>query len=212
MNESTERDALGNQIVPRDVRVATPVTWFDFDLDPETSRRSIIQFVEERAGRSPDREQIRRELQGWLEQATADARSQGAVFASVLADTVERQPVGACLIASLARDDGPGLGDDRARVEALAGRLARLGGPLAGIPIGVRELPAGSAVRSRRRATIDSLAFDGHPVEVESLQYFVLIPGTTDVLLLSFSTPNLGLADAMVELFDATAESLQWRW
>jgi hypothetical protein len=44
------------------------------------------------------------------------------------------------------------------------------------------------------------------------VQYFVPLPGSTDLVLLSFSTPNLGLADAMVELFDAMAESLQWRW
>jgi hypothetical protein len=211
MNEDPQPEALGNQAVPRDVRLATPATWFDLDLDPETSRASITRFVEERAGRSPDRAQIRRELQGWLEQATADARSQGAVFASLLSDTVEGRPVAASLIASLARD-GPGRGDDRSRVEALAARLARIGGPLAGVPTGIRELPAGWAVRARRRTTIESFAFAGHPAEVENLQYFALIPGTTDVLLLSFSTPNLGLADAMVELFDAIAESLQWRW
>ncbi len=47
---------------------------------------------------------------------------------------------------------------------------------------------------------------------METLQYFIPVPGTARLLVLSFSTPNLSLAPAFLELFDAMAESLHWRW
>jgi hypothetical protein len=125
---------------------------------------------------------------------------------------VEGRPVAASVIVSLARDRSPGPGDARARAAALEIRLAQPGGPIAGAATATKELRAGWSVRARRRILIEPPGFEGHPVEVENLQYFVPLPGSTDLVLLSFSTPNLGLADPMVELFDAMAESLQWRW
>lgn len=44
------------------------------------------------------------------------------------------------------------------------------------------------------------------------VQYFVPVPGVPSLLVLSFSTPNLPLAEVFVELFDAMAQTLQWRW
>jgi hypothetical protein len=42
------------------------------------------------------------------------------------------------------------------------------------------------------------------------LDYQLPVPGTEAHLLLTFSTPLVEIADAMVELFDAVAASLTW--
>jgi hypothetical protein len=198
--------------VPRDVRVATPDTWFDLDLDPKTSARSIAWLVEERAGRNGKQVPTRWQLTAMLEKATADARSHGAIFASVFSDVIEHRPVAALLIISLANDHAVVAGAGETRAQAIAGVLGRPGGPADGAEIRVVELPAGWAVRSRYRAAVDPEGLEGYPVEVENLQYFTLIPSTTNLLLLSFATPNVGVADAMVELFDGVAESMRWWW
>jgi hypothetical protein len=125
---------------------------------------------------------------------------------------IEGRPVAASVIVSLARDGSPAPGDAKARVTALESRLAQPRGPIAGAATATKELRAGWSLRARRRTSIEPPGLEGHPVEVESVQYFVPLPGSTDLVLLSFSTPNLGLAEPMVELFDAIAESLQWRW
>jgi hypothetical protein len=198
--------------VPRDLRIATPANWFDLDLKPSTSAESIVRLVDERVGGGAEQADNRRELVRILRKATVDAREQQAVFASVLSDVIEGRPVAGSVIVSLAADGTPAPGDAKARVEDLQVRLAQPGGAIAGAATETRELIAGWALRARRRMTVEPPGLEGHPVEVESLQYFVPLPGSTDLVLLSFSTPNLGLADPMVELFDAMAESLQWRW
>lgn len=92
---------------------------------------------------------------------------------------------------------------------ALAGGLARLTDGT-GAASTVVELSAGPAVRLRRRGSAEGP--DARVVEVEMLQYFVVVPGAARLLLLTFSTPNVALADALVELFDAIASTLRWRW
>ena len=42
------------------------------------------------------------------------------------------------------------------------------------------------------------------------LDVFVPLPGSTDLLVLSFSTPIEALAEALVQLFDVMAASLRW--
>src|SRR5258707_15773536 len=104
--------------MPRDLRLATPANWFDIDLNPSTSAESIARLVEERAGREPDQAENRRQLVRMMRKATADAREQDAIFASVLSDVIEGRPVAASVIVSLARDGSPAPGDVEARVTA----------------------------------------------------------------------------------------------
>ena len=199
--------------IPRDLRLATPANWFDLDLNPSTSAESIARLVEDRVGGGAEQAENRREVVRMLRKATVDAREQEAIFASVLSDVIEGRPVAASVIVSLAKDGSPAPGDTATRVRALEVRLAEPGGPIAGAATATKELPgAGWSLRARRRVSIEPPGLEGHPVEVDNVQYFVPLPGSTDLVLLSFSTPNLGLADAMAELFDAVAESLQWRW
>lgn len=73
----------------------------------------------------------------------------------------------------------------------------------------MRWLPAGPAARLRRRQSAPTT--NGQVVPVESVQYFVPLPVGDRLVLLSFSTPCLGLAEAFVELFDTIAETLALR-
>src|SRR4051812_26590981 len=90
--------------VPPDLRLATPANWFDLDLNPGTSAESIARLVEDRVGGGPEQAENRRELVGMLRKATADAREQQAIFASILSDVIEGRPVAASVIVSLAGD------------------------------------------------------------------------------------------------------------
>ena len=198
--------------MPRDLRLATPANWFDLDLRPGTSAAALERLVEERAGGGPGQADNRRQLVRMLRKATVDAREQQAVFASILSDVIEGRPVAASVIVSLAKDGSPAPGDPQTRMRSLEVRLAQPGGPIAGAATTTVQLRAGWSVRARRQMPVVPPGFEGHPIEVDSVQYFVPLPGSTDLVLLSFSTPNLGLADAMATLFDAMADSLEFRW
>jgi hypothetical protein len=193
------------------IRVLTPANWIDLDLDPATSEASLAKLVDARVGGGRERAADRKQLTAWLQSATAQARDNGSVFASMLSDTVEGVPVSASLFASLAANDRPVVPGqtDSDRAGGLAAYLTASGAPLEGAMVRVVELPAGWAVRARRRT---SVRLDGlnRVVEVENLQYFTLIPGSPTLLVLTFSTPVVSLADALVSLFDAIAETLKW--
>lgn len=194
---------------PRDLRVATPANWFDLDLEPATSEASIERLVAQRAGDGSEQAEVRAQLVGLLRRATSDAVARGAVFASLLSDVIGGRPVAASLIVSVAADtEDAGGGDLQALVERLR-RSPGSDGELA--QVGVVELPAAPAVRLRRRTATEPEG-DAEGAVVETVQYFVPVPATASLLVLSFSTPNLALAEAFVELFDTMAHTLQWRW
>ncbi len=192
---------------PKDFRVATPNNWFSLNLDPRSMQRSITRLVEARVAPGPEFEGARRELTEVLRNVAADAAEQGAVHAFMLSDVIAGRPVSASLTCTLTTTaEEPDLEDvSRQLRHAAKGRLR-------GAEVTVIDLPAGSAVRSRERRIDDVPEPIARRVEVESLQYFVRVPDTNALLLLSFSTPNLPIADALVELFDAIAGSLEWEY
>lgn len=185
------------------IRLATPGDWFDLDLDPRTSEASIRQLVRERApGRHPDQVAQRRELTELLVQATRQARLQGAVLASVLATMMGDRPVSADLLAAVT----PVVGD--VDLPALGDRLAAEAGPSEQVrEVDLIELPVGPALRVRKGVRPTVL---GREVDTEVVQHFVPVPGGDRMVVLTFSTPVVVLADAFAELFDAIAESLRF--
>jgi hypothetical protein len=74
------------------------------------------------------------------------------------------------------------------------------------------ELPAGPAVRLRRRTDSELAGTTGETAVAAETQYFVPIPATDRMLVLTFATPNVGFHAEFEELFDRMAETLQWQW
>jgi hypothetical protein len=188
------------------IRLRTPAAWVDLDLDPVTRSGSIARVVEERGGADPEA------LTAMLEAAAGDAARQGGVFASLFSDAIGGKAVSASLVVSVA-DADPDIDSEtdpaRAggiRVAIAEDLAAEFGGN--GADAQVRSLEAGPAARVRCRLPVEEV---GRTTEVDSLQYFVPFPNADRLAVLTFSTPNLGLADAFAEVFDAIAATLQWQ-
>ena len=179
----------------RGFRLALPMTWFDVDVDPRTRRESISGLISERAP-GVDHAGGAGRLAAVIEGAAAEAQRRGAVLAALFADVVDGRPVSASLVASVVRGR---RGNES--VDVIAGLVAELDGD-------VVELPAGRAVRCRPRQRAD--AGDGPSLEVEIVDFYVPVPGEADVVLLSFSTPNLDAGDAFAALFESLASSLRF--
>jgi hypothetical protein len=188
--------------------VVTPATWFDLDLDPSTRAASMAGLVESRAAGGGVGPAERAELVRLLESTAAAAEAQGAVYAALYSDVLEGRPVSASLVISIVEGRAgppPPLGTDRAAVAEGVSRLLAGAGA-----VEVRDLPGGPAVRVRKRIQAQVAPGEGPVAEVENVQWFVPLPGGRHLALLSFSTPTLGLAEALGELFDTIAGTLSW--
>jgi len=194
-------DAQGATAVPT-VMVFVPATWSVLDLDPQTRTGSVARLVEEKIGGGSDLSQARRRMTDQLERAVDSAVGQGAVLGYVLLTSGGGKVASASLFVSLV--DGVGdPGDQVPEPAAAAGALAaRLGGE-------VRPLPVGPAVRVRRRRSV-ALEDGGNPSDVEIVQWYALHETGRRLATMTFSTPNVGLADEFGEVFDLIAATLRW--
>jgi hypothetical protein len=204
---------VGDGIREPRLSIATPATWVQLDLDPATRAASIQRLVKERAEAFPEAARFGPELARSLEATVAAAQEQGGVFAAVFSTVSDGKPVGASVVVSLIPRANPStetsVGDPR-RVLA-EGFRERYAGPET--DVAVVDLPPGPATRVRRRLRAEVPVGSGGPAvgaDVEQVQYFVPLPGVTHLALLSFSTPNLGLAEPFGELFEAMARTLTW--
>jgi hypothetical protein len=185
------------------IGLRTPAAWFDLDLDPATRGASIDRVLAERAVGSAEG------LRASLEAAAEQAIGQGAVFASLFSDTLDGKAVSASLVVSVI-DAVPDPASAPAAPAAIAEELVEefLDD---GATAAVRNLDAGPAARLRRRLPVGGATGpSGLPEEVDTVQYFVPFPDADRLAVLTFSTPNVGLADAFAEVFDAVASTLQW--
>lgn len=186
-------------------RIATPADWFDLDLDSDDPD-DLVELVAARSALTREQAAEAGELLEVLAAARAQAVSHGAVFASMLSREVEGEPVSATLLVALRREPGYAAA---AGADALARRLRRTpsSGPRA---VDVVELAAGPSVRTRGRTPARPAGPSGPTIEVDTVQWFVPVPEGDALLVLTFSTPNLALADVFAELFDAMAATVAW--
>ncbi|MGH9247020.1 MAG: hypothetical protein ACRD29_22415 [Acidimicrobiales bacterium] len=193
---------------PRDFRLIAPEGWFDVDLDPPTMFETIDRLVDERLTQAPAAEPRRDEILAIARRGVTEAAAAGAFRAWFFSDVIDGRPVSASLTATVARLEdasvdgrGPrGVAERLAQTAASSGTRAKLA---------ATELPAGPAVRLRRHVEAPA-AGRATKVGSVSVQYFLAIPSTRSVLLLSFATPNLALEEPFLALFDSIVATLRW--
>jgi hypothetical protein len=198
--------------------LTVPANWCRLDLDPRTRAETIARLVEERIGAGPGQEMraARRELTAVLRRYARQAASRGAVYAALMDQEVE----GLSLSASLLVAVGEAPRDAAGRPVLDPAELGRI---MSGLddsrpaatdrpPADLFETRVGTAARLRRTTDSGFADTDGRAVVTAETQYFVPVPGTDKVLALTFSTPSLPARQALEELFDAIAGTLDWVW
>lgn len=182
-----------------------PPGWWHVPLD-ERRHRSITALLDRQLASLPrDRvATLRRELDGELTRLVERAVENRAVEMYLNIDVMRGLPVAAsCLVTLVSVRFGTALS---------ATELAAMMGDRPGDEVGVLEVAGTLAARVRRREPVtDTDGLSTGELAVTRLQVYVPVPNTTEILLLSFSTPMDPIADAMVTLFDAIAGSLRWK-
>jgi hypothetical protein len=195
-----------------------PPGWSRVPLNRPGARRFVRRMVEVRAGDQPRdtvtpvRVALERELLSVVDRAV-DA---GAVDLFMVAEQRHGKPVAATLTVTYVPIPGCAGASDLDLTEL----AVRLRDP--GTETGVTTLACGPAVRTVRvlagPSVPDALPADSPGAGQESLDvvvvdYVVPVPYSAGTqMLLTFSSPNLVVQDAMVGLFDAIASTLRWTW
>ncbi|HVW33739.1 MAG TPA: hypothetical protein VHL53_14475 [Acidimicrobiia bacterium] len=174
-----------------------PATWVPLDLDPATRVRGIAGLLDPAAPA-----EVRRRSQALLEATTYQAAKAGAVLAYLFSSVREGKLAAASLLVSVV-EAAPDAEATNPGPAAVVATLADRYGGTAG------ELSAGPAARLRRRRRVEPQG--GLPGGDAELVYWYVPHETGRCLaLLTFSTPNVELADEFGEIFDAIAGTLRW--
>ncbi|MFJ4818835.1 hypothetical protein [Streptomyces sp. NPDC088801] len=199
----------GSVAPPTDYRLLLPEGWFRVHIDPELRERSVDALVSRQFEGVDNAPHLKRQLrESLLAQAAAAFRDGGIELYLSL------QKAGALTIpASLLVTLLPPTGGDQPSAQDIAARLSAD----EELEVTVVELSSGPAVRTRRwTGQPDRPAPAGVPGSPDetlpsvTVDYQLPIPGAGTSLLLTFSTPLVEIAEAMVQLFDAVAASLVW--
>ena len=180
-----------------------PPGWVRLPTAAAEARRAVRSLVGRRLRHLP-RDQIaagRRVLERELRQQLAEARDAGASDVYAQVDLIRGMPVSAGLTVSLLQvaGDGDTLLRGLTAVLGAAGDVVESGTAAAG------DLPA-----LRRRRRFRRSLSDGAPALTHTaVDWVVSLPDGDDVLVLAFATATEQVADALVALFDAIAQSLE---
>ncbi|MFI7395346.1 hypothetical protein [Streptomyces tendae] len=187
-----------------------PEGWFRLDIDPERRERSVDALVDRRFEGTDNMPHIKRQLRQDLLAQAAAAFREGGIELYLSLQQAGPLTIPASLLVTFMPASPNGTTPS---LEDVATRLASDGQA----EVQVVELAAGTAVRVRRVTGGPGQAPPvGLPGKAEetlpsvTLDYQLPVPETGAHLLMTFSTPLVQIADAMVELFDAVAGSLTW--
>lgn len=182
-------------VTPSDFTLLLPPGWVRLPLDGREHER-VVALVNDKVQELPAqaREGLRRTLTRDVSASLEKARAAGGVDVFLCVAESHGVPIAAsCLVTFLdTRDELPlqGLLDEFAADQ-----------------VGLVTIAGAHAVRRRYVEESES----GEAVLTTTLvDYFVPLPASTGLLVLSFGTSLEPLAEALVQLFDAMAESLRW--
>ena len=186
------------------VELLLPATWNRLDLAPATRLTSIARLVKRTTKAGPEFAEARTTMRAEFERAAEIGAASGASLAFVYWSAPEGKVASASLFVALVDATGRLEGHPAPGPRALADALAaRYGGE-------VGELEAGPAARVRRRGRVPAENGSGTGPEAEIVTWYVPHESGRRLAVLTFSTPNVGLAEEFGEVFDTVADTLRW--
>jgi hypothetical protein len=179
-----------------------PATWHRLELSEEGRAASIDGIVEAKTKPGPDyagaRSRIKRELERAAELGIHSGASLAYVYWAAPAGKVASASLFVALVDAAAPSEGEIPPGPAELASALAARYRGEVGLLSG----------GPAARVRRRGRLSVSKAD--VLEAEIVTWYVPHESGRRLAVLTFSTPNVELADEFGEIFDALANTVQW--
>lgn len=179
-----------------------PPNWVTLPVEAEAGRTAVRRLLDRQMAHLP-RDRVapaRRRMEGELRSLLTEARQAGAATLHAHVGLIRGVPVSATCAVSLVR----GAADDPrliAEVALVFGQHDDV------VEVDVRPVAGVPAVRRRRRGR---MPVDGstRTLASTSVDWVVALPDGGGALVLSFGTVTAPVADELVALFDAIAQSL----
>ncbi|RBY80897.1 hypothetical protein DQ238_07605 [Geodermatophilus sp. TF02-6] len=194
---------------PTGFTLRVPTSWVEFDVWRATRTGDLARLVDARITQEPELAPQRSTLLKLLRQTAADAERRGAVFCAAMTEAVDDAGVLAATAMVFQTEGAPDPADNT--VEAIAAQVSA-GAPADGSPtwrrVEVVELPVGRAVRISGVERVD-LGARGS-LDAVVMQTLIPVPHEQGVLDVVLTSPQVQLAEPMLELFDAISATLAW--
>lgn len=178
-----------------------PEDWYRLPLVEDAALQRAVAAVVDRQFRGlDDQPLLRRETTEALLERGRRAREGGGVDLYLSYSDVAGVPLALSLLVSVLPLP-PGVSSLRAVARDLDAEGSRAE---------LVDLPGGTAVRRRRIGNVDATELGASPDSESLLVDYTFLGPEDTLLLLSFSSPLVQVADALAELFEAVAGSLGW--
>jgi hypothetical protein len=204
------------------LNIRTPGNWIVVDADALGEAGAVDELVGDRLEAVPELAPRRDELVATVARTLKRARHDGILFTALLADvTDERQVIMANLavgtsVAPPVDDAAASRAATRASADSASAQDADVEALLEEQEPGVarREvdsvlMPAGPAIRVARLFDVP-LTDEGPVLTVLGVQYFFAVPDADQMIVLSFTTPSVGAAEKLQQVFHSIAETVDF--
>lgn len=184
-----------------------PGSWFEFDIWRATRTGDLARMVDARIKEIPELGPHRGKLLKLLRQVALDAERNHAVFCAGMGEI----SADGSLMATAMAFHTDGMADPRLNTpEAIASQVTAQA-PSSGSPhwrtVELVDLPVGRAARTRGVQRVSSA---DHAADFVVMHTLVPVPSGDGVLTLSLSSPQVALAEPMLDLFAAISSTLTW--
>jgi hypothetical protein len=195
---------------PSGFTLRLPESWIEFDIWRATRTGDLARLVDARIAETPEVAPRRGVLLKLLREVATEAERQGAVYCASMADVVEEGGTLAASVMVFQTDGAPDPAENT--VEAIAGQVSAVAPTADGRPawrrVEIVELDAGRAVRV---AGVEAAHVGARsPITAVVTQTLIPIPATPGVLNVVLTSPQVQIAEAMLDLFEAISATLAW--
>jgi hypothetical protein len=182
-------------------QLTVPASWYVLELSPEAAEPALRAAVMSRVGSEPGQRRRGRELIAELMKTVRTAQRRGAIYASGTFERYAEGPVLASVMVSAVTPPPGARGD-------LLAQLGRMRPRAAGnsddtwrdvLPVDLPEVgPAGRVIGVQDLPVTGEVA-----VRFVVMHTVIPIPDSDGALVVTCGSPNLPLAEALFDLFDA---------
>jgi hypothetical protein len=193
---------------PSGFTLKVPPSWTELDIWRANHTGYLARLVDARLADTPELRLHRGALLKLLKGVAAHAERSGAIYCAAMCDADEEAGVLAASVMILRSDGPPDPADNT--VDAIAGQVSSIVPSEPEAPwrqVQIVEIPAGRAVQIKGVEP----AVAGQPDSaIVSMLTIVPVPGGGGVVTIALMSPQVALADPMLDLFGAISSTFGW--
>ncbi|MEU4470083.1 hypothetical protein [Micromonospora sp. NPDC023888] len=197
--------ATASTPAPTGFELRTPEDWVDYSVADEASENRMAQEVWTRAREGGLAEEQAGQYAEQLRRSVREARRAGAVHAAGVFQLYEDGPLTATVLIAVVTP--PATGDIIGALTAV-GQPGRADGTWR--RVGTAQIPGIGTVG--RVHGIQNVTQDGATMRCAVMHTVVPLPGSSNVLVVTGSSPNLAEAEELFELFATITGTLTFTW